>query len=144
MRTNDEIIDSKKVFVVCAGDDGGMGYMTDLDKKKPNKRASVVWSFGGGWDHVSVSFADRCPTWDEMCRVKDVFFSEDEYCVEYHPAKSEYVNQHPYCLHIWKPQNENMPSPPAWMVGIKKGQPIGEAIKEIREFMARTREEDAK
>src|SRR5262245_54586743 len=26
------------------------------------------------WDHVSVSLSHRCPTWDEMCWVKDLFF----------------------------------------------------------------------
>lgn len=141
MKTNEEIIACRKIIVICAGDDGGRGYMTDLDKKKPNKRASVVWSFGGGWDHVSVSFADRCPTWDEMCRVKDVFFSEDECCVEYHPAKSEYVNQHPYCLHIWRPQAGGMPTPPSWMVGARNGENVLDVIRKAEEAL---REEERK
>lgn len=72
----------------------------------------VVFSNGGGWDHVSVSLEKRCPTWGEMCYVKELFFSEEELVVQYHPAKSNYVNVHPYCLHLWRPQNEQLPQPP--------------------------------
>jgi hypothetical protein len=32
----------------------------------------VIASDGMGWDHVSVSLKDRCPTWEEMCLVKDL------------------------------------------------------------------------
>lgn len=72
----------------------------------------VFYSNGGGWDHVSVSHKNRCPTWAEMCIIKDIFFDEEECCVEYHPAKSKYVNIYPNCLHIWKPQNRSIPVPP--------------------------------
>ncbi len=78
--------------------------------------AKVIFSTGCGWDHVSVSFPDRCCTWEEMCRVKDMFFREDECVVQYHPPKSQYVNNHPYVLHLWRPQNESVPMPPVWMV----------------------------
>lgn len=33
---------------------------------------AVIVSCGGGWDHVSVSFKNRTPTWKEMCAAKDV------------------------------------------------------------------------
>ena len=84
----------------------------------------------GGWDHVSVSFRNRTPTWDEMCEIKRMFFRPDEICVEYHPAESEYVNNMPYCLHIWRPQREPIPTPPSWMVGSKQGQTLARAIKQ--------------
>ena len=76
------------------------------------KPAVVVVSWGGDWEHVSVSYANRVPTWDEMCRVKDMFWSEEECVVQYHPPKSEYVNMHPYCLHLWKPVNTELQRPP--------------------------------
>jgi hypothetical protein len=63
-------------------------------------------SAGGGWDHVSVSLPDRCPTWEEMSFVKDLFFRDDEVVMQLHPAKSEHVNFHPYCLHLWRPQTD--------------------------------------
>ena len=56
-----------------------------------------------GWDHVSVSLNDRCPTWDEMCFIKALFFEDEDLCIQFHPKKSEYINAHAYCLHIWYP-----------------------------------------
>lgn len=79
----------------------------------------VVCSDGEGWDHVSVSHEDRIPTWEDMCRFKDLFFDPEEVVVQYHPAKSEYVNLHPRCLHLWRCQDAPMPTPPSWMVGPK-------------------------
>lgn len=110
MRTQKEILDNPKVTVIQSGEDGGKGYV-NIGRGLGNG-PGVVWSFGGGWDHVSVSFPNRCPTWDEMCKIKDIFFTPEECCVEYHPQKSRYVNVHPYCLHIWRPQNEKIPQPP--------------------------------
>lgn len=76
----------------------------------------VVVSNGGGWDHVSVSPCSRtrqtCPTWEEMCAIKDMFFEPEECVVEYHPAKSEYIDNYPYCLHLWRPQEVDIPTPP--------------------------------
>jgi hypothetical protein len=77
----------------------------------------VIISDGGGWDHVSVSCTHRCPTWSEMCWIKNIFFDEDEWVTQYHPAKSDYVNFHANCLHLWRPQGVDVPQPPSWMVG---------------------------
>lgn len=33
---------------------------------------------GMPWEHVSVSLHDRCPTWDEMSLVKDLFWLPTE------------------------------------------------------------------
>lgn len=75
-----------------------------------------IASNGGGWEHVSVSPANRkrkrAPTWEEMCEIKRMFFREDEMVVEYHPAKADYVNLHPLCLHLWRPTVMHMPKPP--------------------------------
>ena len=73
-----------------------------------------------GWEHVLVSAEHRCPTWDEMVFVKDLFWTEDEMCVQYHPPKSEYVNFYPHCLHIWRPINMTIPMPPVLLVGPKR------------------------
>ncbi|MCL2136826.1 MAG: hypothetical protein FWH40_04810 [Coriobacteriia bacterium] len=80
---------------------------------------TVVASWGSGWEHVSVSRPSRCPTWEEMCLVKDMFWDEEECVVEYHPPKSKYVDNHPYCLHMWKPIGVEVPLPPSILVGLK-------------------------
>lgn len=56
----------------------------------------------GRWEHVSVSLVNRCPSWEEMCIVKNLFWDRDEAVLQYHPPEEEYVNHHPYCLHLWK------------------------------------------
>lgn len=69
-----------------------------------------------GWEHVSVSTDRRPPNWTEMCFVKDLFWREDECVVQYHPAKSDYINCHPHCLHLWKPIGIVIPTPPLELV----------------------------
>lgn len=81
---------------------------------------NVVASDGMGWEHVSVSLPDRCPTWEEMCFIKDVFWEEYETVIQYHPPKKDYVNCHPYCLHMWKPVGKKFPKPPTLFVGPKR------------------------
>lgn len=77
------------------------------------------------WDHVSVSGVKsgrgHTPTWDEMCYVKDLFFDEAETVMQLHPPKSEYVNYHNHCLHLWRPLDGNIPHPPSIAVGPKGG-----------------------
>ncbi len=71
------------------------------------------WMLGGpAWEHVSVSLPDRCPTWDEMCWVKGLFWGEDELVLQFHPPASVYVSHHQYCLHLWKPVGVEIPLPP--------------------------------
>lgn len=64
------------------------------------------------WDHVSVSLDNRCPTWDEMRLIKDLFWDPSDCVVQFHPAESDYVNIHPFCLHLWRPVLVTMPVPP--------------------------------
>lgn len=80
--------------------------------------AGVVISNGGGWEHVSVSIKGRCPRWQEMCFIKQLFWEDEEEVIQYHPKKSEYVNLHPYCLHLWRPIGVELPTPPKEFVGI--------------------------
>jgi hypothetical protein len=70
-----------------------------------------------GWEHVSVSVDGRVPNWQEMCFVKNLFWSDEECVVQFHPPKSEYVNLHPYCLHLWKPLERDVLLPPSLLVG---------------------------
>lgn len=78
--------------------------------------ARVIISDGLGWDHVSVSFPDRCPTWEEMSAIKDMFFEPEECVVQYHPPHSSYKNLHQYCLHLWRPRDADIPMPLPEMV----------------------------
>jgi hypothetical protein len=80
----------------------------------------VISSDGAGWEHVSVSLnKKRCPTWDEMCMIKDLFWDKDDCVIQYHPPKSEYVNNVSNCLHMWRPIGKELPIPPSILVGLK-------------------------
>ena len=78
----------------------------------------VVASVDGDWEHVSVvpRKKKRTPTWEEMCAIKDMFFHEEEEVIQIHPRKSEYVNVHPYCLHMWRPVDGLKTSPPPFHI----------------------------
>lgn len=79
----------------------------------------VIASDGKGWEHVSVSHEKRTPRWEAMCHIKDLFWDETDTVVQYHPQKSEYVNMHEHCLHMWKPVHEKIPVPESILVGYK-------------------------
>ena len=79
----------------------------------------VIASDGEGWEHVSVSLENRCPTWDEMCIIKDIFWDNTDCVIQYHPPKSEYVNHHPFCLHLWRKIGSEFELPPSYMIGPK-------------------------
>lgn len=83
----------------------------------------IIASDGAGWEHVSVHCIsegkDRTPTWSEMCFIKDLFWDEEDCIVQFHPPKSEYVNQHKHTLHLWRPINELIPMPDKILVGVQ-------------------------
>jgi len=85
------------------------------------KLLGVVASNGDGWDHVSVSTKDRCPTWDEMDYVKRCFFNDYETAMQLHVPASDHISYHPYCLHMWRPHDVEIPRPPNELVGAPKG-----------------------
>lgn len=92
---------------------------------KPTVTLRVVVSDEESWDHVSVSVdvnPPRCPTWEEMNYIKDLFFRDDETVVQFHPKKEEYVNCHKYTLRLWRYQHKEHQLPPSWMIGPKTGE----------------------
>lgn len=86
-------------------------------------RLRVIASAGQGWDHVSVSLPNRCPTWEEMDTVKNLFFKEDEVVMQLHVNGKAKVNLHPYCLHLWRPQtmDESLDNKERWK---QSGEPV--------------------
>lgn len=80
-----------------------------------------IASDGMLWQHVSVSFPMKktcVPSWDLMCRIKDLFWEPEDVVVQYHPPKSKHINNHPGCLHLWRPLDKTLPLPPGFMVGM--------------------------
>lgn len=101
----------------AAGPNGCFIVPVEVPHLKAKQNVFVIAGDGMGWEHVSVSRKDRVPTWDEMCQVKALFWDDEDCVVQYHPPKSEYVNVHPNCLHLWRPKDAPLPVPPKIMVG---------------------------
>jgi len=76
-------------------------------------------SDGRGWEHVSVSLPGRCPTWEEMSFIKKLFWDPEDVVMQLHPAESDYINCHPFCLHLWRPIGQLIPVPESILVGPK-------------------------
>ncbi|MDD2960015.1 MAG: hypothetical protein PHR92_16140 [Lachnospiraceae bacterium] len=108
MKSIEEIKEDRRMEIKELGMGGGHGiiHMPGL------KYCTVIFSMTDGWEHVSVCPRNRTPNWDEMCAVKDIFWREDETVVQFHPAKSEYVNIMDNCLHLWRPIKGEIVVPP--------------------------------
>lgn len=114
-----------------APNEGIGGYYYD---RISDKRLNFIFSCQLGWEHLSVSMPNKTPNWDQMCRMKDIFWGEDEACVQYHPKKEDYVNNHEHCLHIWKPVDYELPTPPSLMVGFRSEQEKEAVLATLTEF----------
>lgn len=95
-----------------------------LPIKRANDRSVTkllcIASDQDGWEHVSCSpNKPRCPYWDEMAFVKQLFWDEEDAVIQIHPPRSQHIDCHPYALHLWRKVGTNhfFEAPPSWMVG---------------------------
>ncbi len=106
-------------YTSSAGDPYGV---FRVQGRAANGRALHVIAVDGretGWEHVSVSLSDtpkKCPSWEEMCIVKRLFWNDAKCVVQFHPAESDYVNEHPGVLHLWRCVGAEFPMPPRVLV----------------------------
>lgn len=131
MKQPKELRETPRLLITKLQSDGGYAEALLNSSEKKNRPATIVFSWEYGWDHVSVSFPKRCPTWEEMDEIKRMFFNDDEICVQYHPARKDHRNLFPFCLHIWRDQSGYMIAPPGWMVAPKEGQSTSDFYREI-------------
>jgi hypothetical protein len=87
---------------------------------EPGWDLALQVSDGMGWEHVSVhafrGTQQRTPNWKEMCQVKDLCWEDEDAVLQYHPPRAEYVNDHPYTLHLWRPIGVDVPRPSLLLV----------------------------
>lgn len=129
MKPFDQITINRRLSSIRTSPDGMSAVIS-----MPAWQGSVIASTGAGWEHVSVCpFQKRItPTWDDMCRLKDMFFEDDEAVIQIHPVKADYVNNMSNCLHLWKCTYKDMVLPPSILVGVRRGQSREEIKREIK------------
>lgn len=103
--------------------------ISTLDKNKPlNQHGHHIQciSHDGretGWEHVSCTITHQpshktyCPNWEQMATIKQAFWEKEETVLQYHPKASEYVNIHKEVLHLFRPLNQEVPTPPTELLG---------------------------
>ena len=78
MRELKDLIQYRKYHPTLGWGDHEGGFFVVLSPLQKSQNMAVVASIGGGWDQVSVSLGNRCPTWREMDYIKRLFFKPDE------------------------------------------------------------------
>ena len=88
MRSFKEISENERVTISAVSMDGISGTV-----HLSGYTASLIVSNGAGWEHASISpFRKVTPSWEDMCKLKDIIWKEDEAVIQIHPVKEDYVN----------------------------------------------------
>jgi len=59
-----------------------------------------------------------------MAFVKDLCWDDDDVVMQLHPRKADYVNDHPHTLHLWRPIDREIPTPPTIFIGVGRKAPL--------------------
>jgi hypothetical protein len=74
----------------------------------------IVLSDKMGWKRLSIANAQKrqLPSPQVMCHVKELFYGDDEWAVQFYPPKDQHIESgYPYRLDLWMPLNDHMPTP---------------------------------
>jgi len=63
------------------------------------------------WVHLSVSRKNFLPSWEDLVLVKEIFLGQDSAAIQVLPPKKEWVNIHPFCLHLYQCLEDENPIP---------------------------------
>lgn len=124
MRNLEEILNNKKIkniYRKCVNNKS-LQIKSTIYSESDNDDVLAKFTRALNWEHLSISFKNKLPSWNCMQEMKEIFWEDEEVCFQLHPAKSEYINNHEYCLHIWKPLNVDIPLPPTILVGFRNGK----------------------
>lgn len=112
-------------FIPLVSNDNELGFFRIVHPELNNHIFNVIANNGSMWEHLAITLRElhkrpiRCPYWEEMCFIKNLFWDKEEAVMQLHPPESDYINNHPYCLHLWRPKHADIPLPPSIMVGVK-------------------------
>ena len=77
-----------------------MGLESDARRYVMGECAIILGTMPNGRKHLSISHADRNPTWDEIHDARYKLLPKDKTYVLYLPPKKEYVNVHQHTFHL--------------------------------------------
>jgi len=82
----------------------GLNEMTTVIKTGIFKygECAVFISIDGGRWHMSISHHNRLPTYEELKGARYKLLDDNLNMAMIFPPKAEFVNVHPYCLHLWQ------------------------------------------
>lgn len=66
----------------------------------------IVGQEPAGW-HLSISHHRRLPTWEEVREARYHFVPDEITMAMILPPKSQYVNMHRWCFHLWQTEGEH-------------------------------------
>lgn len=123
MRDYNEILNNRKLNILTKlnNENGEVQIRAYYNDPVTQKRYWCKFTRMEGWEHLTVSpqpQRGKVPEWEIMCKVKDIFWEDEECCIEYHPRKSQYINNNETCLHIWRPIDVELPEPPTILLGL--------------------------
>ena len=127
MRPIEEIAKQIKDPKVCIDGVSGLIHMSGYT-------ASLIVSSGAGWEHASIAPLRKVtPSWEDMCKPKDLVWEKNETVIQIHPSEVDYVDIVPNCLHLWRCTYKEMVLPPAILVGPKPGMTRSQMDRAIKE-----------
>jgi hypothetical protein len=65
-------------------------------------RCNIIVSIDDGLWHLSISTHDCSPSYNEIKEARYKYIPDDVTMAQLFPPKSEFVNIHPYCHHLWE------------------------------------------
>lgn len=105
-----------------AGDAGNGMFKIPVSVNGTELIIGCIASDGLGWEHVSVNCIHKgisiLPNWDVMAFIKSLFLEPESRVIQIHPPESQYVNNHPNVLHLWRCRFEDAAYPMSMLVGI--------------------------
>lgn len=63
--------------------------------------SGTIEADGNKWIHLSISHQNALPHYTTLKMVKNLFLGEDSTALQVFPPKPKYVNDMPFCLHLW-------------------------------------------
>jgi len=70
---------------------------------------TILKAVEGGMLHVSMSHPKRNPTWEEIREIREKLTPDEKTMAIILPPKSQYVNIHNFCFHLWEIPNDHSP-----------------------------------